>query len=297
MLTIETARVFEPLLKLSRYKGAFGGRGSGKSHFMAGAVVNYCLLNPGSRIVCIREVQKTLAQSAKLLIEKKIQEFGVGSEFRVLYDRIETPGGGLIIFQGMQDQNAESIKSLESYNVAWCEEAQTLYNRSLALLRPTIRAEASEIWFSSNPRRKSRRPSRTSASAKADELENGTERAVEILTSLNWGDAQARGIVSALARLPPWRGPGSWRWPLLHHLGFGTPEAGPDRAPHPVALPHRGPSQRGSGHRYSDQSSQDRGGGNESLPALCGPTGLRASARPTASSAQRSPAVTLARRP
>jgi phage terminase large subunit len=105
--------------------------------------------------VCIRELQKTLAQSAKLLIENKIQEFGVGSEFRVLYDRIETPGGGLIIFQGMQDQNAESIKSLEAYNVAWCEEAQTLSNRSLALLRPTIRAEGSEIWFSWNPRRKS----------------------------------------------------------------------------------------------------------------------------------------------
>jgi phage terminase large subunit len=105
---------------------------------MAGAVVEYCLLNPGARIVCIREVQKTLAQSAKLLIENKIQEFGVGSEFRVLYDRIEIPGGGLIIFQGMQDQNAESIKSLEAYNVDWCEEAQTLSNRSLALLRPTI---------------------------------------------------------------------------------------------------------------------------------------------------------------
>jgi phage terminase large subunit len=93
-LSIETARIFEPLLQPSRYKGAWGGRGSGKSHFMAGAVVEYCLLNPGARIVCIREVQKTLAQSAKLLIENKIQEFGVGHLFRVLYDRIETPGGG-----------------------------------------------------------------------------------------------------------------------------------------------------------------------------------------------------------
>ena len=62
-LSIETARIFEPLLKPSRYKGAWGGRGSGKSHYMAGAVIEHCLLNPGSRIVCIREVQKTLAQS------------------------------------------------------------------------------------------------------------------------------------------------------------------------------------------------------------------------------------------
>lgn len=117
---------------------------------MAGVIVEYCLLHPGAKVVCIREVQKTLAQSAKALIEAKIQEFGVGSQFRVLYDRIEAPGSGLIIFLGMQDQNAESIKSLEGYNVAWVEDAQTLSNRSLALLRPTIRAEGSEIWFSWN---------------------------------------------------------------------------------------------------------------------------------------------------
>jgi phage terminase large subunit len=61
-MEIQTARIFEPLLKPSRYKGVWGGRGSGKSHYMAGAVVEYCLLHPGARIVCIREVQKTLAQ-------------------------------------------------------------------------------------------------------------------------------------------------------------------------------------------------------------------------------------------
>jgi hypothetical protein len=106
----------------------------------------------------LREVQKTLAQSAKLLIENKIQEFGVGSQFRVLYDRIETPGGGLIIFQGMVDATAESIKSLEGYHIAWVEEAQTLSHRSLALLRPTIRTEGSEIWFSWNPTNDNAKP-------------------------------------------------------------------------------------------------------------------------------------------
>ena len=53
---------------------------------MAAAIVEHCLLNPGIRIVCIREVQKTLAQSAKMLIENNIQEFGVGHLFRVLYE-------------------------------------------------------------------------------------------------------------------------------------------------------------------------------------------------------------------
>ena len=65
-----------------------------------------------------------------------------------------TPGDGLIIFQGMQDSTAESIKSLEGFDIAWVEEAQTLSARSLSLLRPTIRKEGSELWANWNPRRK-----------------------------------------------------------------------------------------------------------------------------------------------
>jgi phage terminase large subunit len=117
-------------------------------------VVERCILRPGSRIVCVREIQKTLAQSSKLLIETKIADLGVGEMFRILNDKIETPGGGLIIFQGMQDHTAKSIKSLEGYHIAWIEEAQTLSARSLSLLRPTIRAAGSEIWAAWNPTRK-----------------------------------------------------------------------------------------------------------------------------------------------
>jgi len=105
--------------------------------------------------VCLREVQKTLAQSSKRLIESKIASMGVGHLFRIFNEKIETPGDGLIIFQGMQDHTAESIKSLEGYRIADVEEAQTLSERSLALLRPTIRAPGSQIWFRWNPRRKS----------------------------------------------------------------------------------------------------------------------------------------------
>ena|SRR5262249_5096120 len=73
------------------------------------------------------------------MIESKIQSLGIGSRFKILHDRIITPGDGLIIFQGMQDATAESIKSLERFRIAWIEEAQTLSQRSLSLLRPTIR--------------------------------------------------------------------------------------------------------------------------------------------------------------
>ena len=161
-LRIETPRVFAPLLGPSRYKGAHGGRGSGKSHFFAEALIEESLAEPGNsggeglRSVCIREVQKDLKESSKRLLEDKLQSLGLGERdgFKVFLDRIETPGDGLIIFKGMQDYTAESIKSLEGFKRAWWEEAQTASARSLSLLRPTIRADGSELWFSWNPRRK-----------------------------------------------------------------------------------------------------------------------------------------------
>lgn len=161
VLRIETAEVFEPLLSPARYKAAFGGRGSGKSHFFAGLMVEDSLAEPGIsgeglRSVCIREVQKDLTQSAKLLIEDKLSAYGLGEAdgFKIFRDVIETPGDGIIIFKGMQDYTAESVKSLEKFKRAWWEEAQTGSATSLGLLRPTIRDEGSEIWASWNPRRK-----------------------------------------------------------------------------------------------------------------------------------------------
>jgi phage terminase large subunit len=144
---------FEPLLEPSRYKAAFGGRGSGKSHAFAELLVRRCIEAAPLRAVCIREVQRSLDQSVKRLIEDKIQALGVGRHFRVQADRILTPGGGRIIFQGMQNHTAESIKSLEGYDIAWVEEAQALSIRSLDLLRPTLRKPGSELWFSWNPTR------------------------------------------------------------------------------------------------------------------------------------------------
>jgi phage terminase large subunit len=94
-LRIPTAPVFRPLLEPVRYKGAYGGRGSGKSHFFGELLVERCLVNPGTLAVCIREVQKSLLQSSKRLIEAKIQSLGVGGHFQVLHDRIVTPGDGL----------------------------------------------------------------------------------------------------------------------------------------------------------------------------------------------------------
>lgn len=137
-----------------RYKAAFGGRGSGKSHFFAGLMVERAFAEPGFRGVCVREVQKDLRQSAKKLVEDKIAGMGLAPYFDCQLAEIKTPGGGTIIFQGMQDHTADSIKSLEGFDVAWVEEAQSLSARSLTMLRPTLRKSGSELWFSWNPRRK-----------------------------------------------------------------------------------------------------------------------------------------------
>lgn len=155
-LKIPTARVFQSLLQPARYKGAWGGRGSGKSHFFAENLIENSLCEKGLLSVCIREVQKSLKESAYRLICSKLQSLKLGEPdgFKVYTDRIQTPGDGVIIFQGMQDHTAESIKSLEGFKRAWVEEAQTMSISSLRLLRPTIRTDGSELWFSWNPRRK-----------------------------------------------------------------------------------------------------------------------------------------------
>lgn len=142
---------FESFLKPARYKGGKGGRGSGKSHHFAQSLVVKCATESRTRAVCIREVQKSLKESAKRLIEDKIN-FLEASGFKIKNDEIVTPGDGIIIFEGMQDFTAESIKSLEGFDVAWVEEAHTLSQTSLEMLRPTIRADDSEIWASWNPR-------------------------------------------------------------------------------------------------------------------------------------------------
>lgn len=166
-LNIETAEVFEPLIPQARYKGAHGGRGSGKSHFFAELLVEDALAAPGEmgeglRALSFREIQKSLKESAKFLIESKLAKMGLGEAdgFRVYTDRIATPGDGIISFTGMQDHTADSVKSYEGFHRAWGEEAQTITSHSLGLLRPTIRWEDrgrslySQIWFGWNPRRK-----------------------------------------------------------------------------------------------------------------------------------------------
>ncbi len=151
-LRLEVISTYEPLLYPKRYKGLHSGRGAGKSHFFAEQVVINAL--QGKRVVCLREVQNSIKESVKQLITDKIMDFGLTSQFTILEQEVRALSGGLIIFKGLQSFNAANIKSLEGFDIAWVEEAQTLSQHSLDLLRPTIRKQASELWFSWNPRYK-----------------------------------------------------------------------------------------------------------------------------------------------
>jgi phage terminase large subunit len=151
ILQIQTPKVFVPLLDPARYKGGHGGRGSGKSHFFGEMLIERSVMEK-TDAVCVREVQKSLKQSVKKLLEGKIAALNAGAYFDVQDAQIKSTHGGLIMFQGMQNHTAESIKSLEGFDIAWVEEAQSLSQRSLDLLRPTIRKPGSELWFSWNPR-------------------------------------------------------------------------------------------------------------------------------------------------
>lgn len=136
-------------------------------------------MRPGLRAVCVREVQKSLKDSAKKLIEDKIKTLKVGHLFDILTSEIRTPGNGLIIFQGLKDHTAESVKSLEGFDICWVEEGQAITEKSWKMLRPTIRAEGSEIWVSWNPRRKI---------DPIDKFFRQEERANAIAVKANWSE-------------------------------------------------------------------------------------------------------------
>lgn len=139
-----------PLEGPHRYIGAHGGRGSGKSHYFG---ERWLRENVQEKLdfVCLRETLKSLEFSVKKLLESKISHYNAGYYFEIQDRRILSKHGGVTIFEGMQNHTADSIKSLEGFDRAWFEEAQASTDKSLTLLRPTIRKPGSQMWFSWNP--------------------------------------------------------------------------------------------------------------------------------------------------
>ena len=138
--------LFEP----HRYKVLHGGRGSGKSWAAAKALLIHGLKNK-ERILCAREVQKSIKDSVKKLLDDQIQEMGLGDHYESLQTEIRGRNGTEFIFTGLSDQTADSVKSYEGVTKVWIEEGQTVSKRSWDILIPTIRRPGSEIWVTFNP--------------------------------------------------------------------------------------------------------------------------------------------------
>lgn len=143
-----------PLEGPHRYIGAYGGRGSGKTHYFG---ERWLRENVAEKLdfVCLRETLKSLEFSVRKLLVDKISAYNAGAYFEVQDRRIMSSHGGVTIFEGMQNHTADSIKSLEGFDRGWFAEAQAASDKSLTLLRPTIRGKPgrpkSQLWFDWNP--------------------------------------------------------------------------------------------------------------------------------------------------
>jgi phage terminase large subunit-like protein len=127
-----------------------GGRGSAKSHSVARILTGWSVGRPIRALLC-REVQKSIRESSKRLMEDTIKGLGWGRLFDIQRDVIYGPNGTEFAFAGLRDHTADSIKSYEGFDVCWVEEAHSVSERSANVLIPTIRKPGSIFVWTYNP--------------------------------------------------------------------------------------------------------------------------------------------------
>jgi len=138
------------LFQPSRYKVAYGGRGSAKSWSFARALLLKGINKP-LRILCAREIQKSIKDSVHQLLSDQINNLEITSKYDVLQTEITGSNGTRFLFVGLSELTVDTIKSYEGIDIVWIEEGQTITERSWKILIPTIRKDESEIWVSFNP--------------------------------------------------------------------------------------------------------------------------------------------------
>lgn len=132
-----------------RYRAVHGGRGSAKSHSLCAAAVIKGAERP-LRIGVYREIQKSIRDSAKRLLDDKIAQIGLSDFYESTDTEIRGKNGTLFLFNGLRT-NPDAIKSTEGLDLAIVMEANKVAQRSWDLLIPTVRKAASEIWAEWNP--------------------------------------------------------------------------------------------------------------------------------------------------
>lgn len=140
---------FQPLFADNwREAAIYGGRGSLKSH----TVARYLLIRARqrkTRIACFREFQNSIAESSYQLLVDLINKYKF-REFKVTDNAIyNTLNGSDFMFKGLH-RNEQSVKSIEGIDIAWVEEAQTVSEKSIDVLTPTVRKPGSKIIYTYN---------------------------------------------------------------------------------------------------------------------------------------------------
>jgi len=143
-----------------RYRGAYGGRGSGKTRSfakMAGAFGYRLAYEANKRgvIVCGREFQNSLSESSFAEVKEAIlsepqlaQYYDIGENF------IRTKNKAISFeFIGLR-RNLDSIKSKARVHLIWVDEAEPVSETAWLKIVPTVREHDSEIWVTWNPERK-----------------------------------------------------------------------------------------------------------------------------------------------
>ncbi len=143
--------VYDPPFGEVAHRAGHGGRGSGKSHAFARAIILLCRKRR-MRVGCLREKQNSLADSVKQLLVDQIEELGLGWFFKITDTEIKAKNGSRIVFKGLW-ANPQGIKSMEGFDLFWIEEAETVSQASIDLLLPTIRKAKAEVWWTWNPKR------------------------------------------------------------------------------------------------------------------------------------------------
>jgi phage terminase large subunit len=137
------------LFDKARYKVYYGGRGAGKSHSAAKALL---VLGAKSqiRVLCAREYQTSIKDSVHKLLCDQISLMGLDGFYEITQSAIRGKNGTEFAFVGLKN-NVANVKSYEGVDYCWVEEAQTVSRHSWNTLIPTIRKEGSEIWITFNP--------------------------------------------------------------------------------------------------------------------------------------------------
>lgn len=133
-----------------KYFAIHGGRGSGKSRSLA-TILLVKAAQAKHRVLCCREVQKSIKDSVKKLLDDEIDRLGWRSGFKSTETSIRCQNGSEFIFMGLA-HNPDSVKSTEGITLCWVEEAQTLSQGSISTLIPTIRQPGAQIFFTWNPK-------------------------------------------------------------------------------------------------------------------------------------------------